>query len=277
MKKSKDNKEQFAFILRKNIYDNIGVVERKENNSEIEIVSLQLWELLKENLSHYPYHIFQGAVPAVFYSPFEIFVFYYNDLQEAANKTPTSDEDKQARQDLSKMLKIVSDGASGDVNLDKYFKTQTSPTKPSLEDEMKPKTVQFTNLWTIFPPGTLIYGKPFQNEDQIFWFETICTLGRSSRKGQGMYLGSLQSGHTTGRMVASPAPNISSNSNTLKDIFLSHRFRSPLWRTSLIAKQSRRMSSFEGNDFVRYANLKKEPGYLSTKAKPFENRKAFQA
>jgi hypothetical protein len=28
--------------------------------------------------------------------------------------------------------------------------------------------VQFDDLWTIFPPGSLIYGKPFQNEDQLF-------------------------------------------------------------------------------------------------------------
>lgn len=168
MKTFKDSKEQFAFILKKNIYDNKSGMDRKENDSEIEIVSPGLWHLLKENLGHYPYHIFQGAAPATLFSPYEYFVFYFNDLQDAANKEPANDEDKEARQDLSKLLKIFTDGTSGDMDLDKYFSTRLSSAKAPIEDQQKPETVQFTNLWTIFPPGTLVYGKPFQGEDQVF-------------------------------------------------------------------------------------------------------------
>ncbi|PVI01685.1 hypothetical protein DM02DRAFT_717776 [Periconia macrospinosa] len=168
VKISRENKEKFAFILKKIIYDKQSGVDRKENSSEIEIVSPGLWNLLKENIGHYPYHIFQGKAPATLYAPYEYYVFYFDELQGAANKDPTSDEDKEARQDLAKLLKLLSDGNSGDMGLDKYFKSRVNSAKSPTDVPQKPETVQFTNLWTVFPPGTLVYGKPFQNQDQVF-------------------------------------------------------------------------------------------------------------
>ncbi|TLD28974.1 hypothetical protein PspLS_03326 [Pyricularia sp. CBS 133598] len=168
IKASTDDKNRYAFILRKNIYDNKRTVDPPENNSEIEIISTGLWKLLKEHLGHYLYHIFQRETPEILYSPYEPIVFYFDDLQDAADKSPTSEEDRHAREDLAKLLKIISNGTSGDAKLDKYFRTRPNYKKAALENKEIPRTIQFANLWTIFPPGTLVYGRPFQNERQVF-------------------------------------------------------------------------------------------------------------
>ncbi|CAI6341353.1 unnamed protein product [Periconia digitata] len=173
VKTSKDTKEQFAFILKKNVYDNKGGGDREENSSEIEIISPGLWNLLKEKLGHYPYHIFQGSAPSTLQSPYEYFVYDFDELQETANKDSVDAKDREARQDLAKLLKIISNETSGDANLDKYFKARMNSAKASRDNQPKPETVQFMNLWTIFPPGTLVYGKPFQNQDQVFLVRDI--------------------------------------------------------------------------------------------------------
>lgn len=134
--------------------------------SEIDIVNPALWELLKEHLSWYPYHIFRGS-PVTLNSPFEPLVHEWDALKKAAEQTPKDDTNKQAREDLDLLLKTISGGSSGDAKLDRYFK-QRDVTREQ-------KTVQFDNLWTIFPPGTLVYGRPFQNEPQLFLVEDCRT------------------------------------------------------------------------------------------------------
>lgn len=157
---SKDKKAEekgvHAFVLKKILRDKfVG----EEESSEIDILNLKLWDLLKENLGAYPYHIFRGP-PVTLYSPYEGVIFGWNALEKAASQEPKDDEDKQAREDLALLLKILSDGASGDSKLDKYFKARDASTKE--------ESVHFDDLWTIFPPGKLVYGQPFQHQNQVF-------------------------------------------------------------------------------------------------------------
>ncbi|KAK7981177.1 hypothetical protein PG989_013634 [Apiospora arundinis] len=151
-KKQDKGPQEHAFTLKK---------LASRGYSEIDISNPDLWELLKEHLGWFPNHIFRGSAVTL-YSPFQPFIFEWKALWEAALKDPEGDKDKQAREDLALLLQTISNGHSGDVNLDRYFKAMPSYMTPGAE------TVQFQDLWTVFPPGTLIYGTPFQNEDQLF-------------------------------------------------------------------------------------------------------------
>ncbi|KAI1387952.1 P-loop containing nucleoside triphosphate hydrolase protein [Hypoxylon trugodes] len=155
--KPEDNRG-FAFVLRKIVHDKFS---GEEDVSEIDIVNLGLWKLLREHLGEYPGHTFRGS-PVTLYSPYEALIFKWDILEQEAAKDlgPEGPQEKQAREDLRTLLDILSGGSSGDAKLDKYFKIR--------EGCRRDKTVQFDDLWTIFPPGTLIYGKPFQGQDQVF-------------------------------------------------------------------------------------------------------------
>ncbi|KAI9644987.1 hypothetical protein NHQ30_007022 [Ciborinia camelliae] len=160
-----------AFILRKIIADQD---QDEENESEIEITSEDLWKLLKQLLGHWPGHTFDGS-PVVLFSPYEPFVLYWDDLQAAAEKETEDATDKQARDDLKLLLDTISSG-SGDAKLDKYFKSRKS--------NMDQKIVTYETLWTIFPPGTLVYGRFFLGEDQVLLvFETTRLWPRDSHHG----------------------------------------------------------------------------------------------
>lgn len=141
-----------AFTLRKEVFENAD-----NNNGEINIINPHLWDLLKGLLGHFPLHIFQGP-PVTLQSPYEPLILYWEKLQQAAKETPKNENDKQARADLKLLLDTIS-SSSGDPKLDKYFKTQDS--------NKEQKSVTFETLWTIFPPGSLVYGQPFQGQDQV--------------------------------------------------------------------------------------------------------------
>jgi len=145
-------KEEYVAILRRNL---------EENEGELEVFDPDLRELLKKNLAHYPYHYFIGQRMKI-RSPYEPFILNWDLLQETGKET--SDEtDKQARMDLRDLLKAIESG-SGDTKLDSYLKAR--------EDLIKQKSITFEALWTIFPPGTIIYGQIFlKNQDQIFIVE----------------------------------------------------------------------------------------------------------
>ncbi|PNP47425.1 hypothetical protein TGAMA5MH_01244 [Trichoderma gamsii] len=151
-----DDRINIAFILKKTLHNKFS---EEEDTSEIDIINLKLWELLKEHLGSHPYHFFRGS-PVTLFSPFEAIIHEWKILEEAAAQRPKDDEDRQAREDLKTLLNIISSGSSGDAKLDKYFKVRDL----SLEES----TVQFDDLWTIFPPGTMVYGKSFQDQDQVF-------------------------------------------------------------------------------------------------------------
>ena len=142
-----------AFILRKFVKTG-----GEENSGELEIVDRDLWKLLKELLSHYPYHTFQGN-PVTIISPYQAFIFNWNKLKRAAKESRIDGKDEQARLDLGLLLDTLSNG-SGDPKLDKYLKARDS--------SKEQKIVTFESLWTIFPPGILVYGKMFLGQDQVF-------------------------------------------------------------------------------------------------------------
>ncbi|KAK3340861.1 hypothetical protein B0H65DRAFT_578914 [Neurospora tetraspora] len=153
-----EDRDQVAFILKKVQADKLP---GSDDRSEIDIISLDLWNLLKKHLAATPGHAFRGQ-PITIYSPFEAFVHNFDRLQTVAADVNEKDNEqqKQARKDLQLLLGAISDGSSGDEKLNKYFKMRDS----YLSDD----TIQFDDLWTIFRPGTLVYGKPFQGEDQVF-------------------------------------------------------------------------------------------------------------
>ena len=57
------------------------------------------------------------------------------------------------------LLDTIANG-SGDLKLDKYFKARHL--------HIEQKTVTFETLWTIFPCGALVFGRPFLGQDQVF-------------------------------------------------------------------------------------------------------------
>ncbi|EXJ70039.1 uncharacterized protein A1O5_07112 [Cladophialophora psammophila CBS 110553] len=142
----------YAFTLRKIVGDS------EDDDGEIDIVDQNLWELLKGLLSHYPYHTFRGS-PSTISAPYEALVLNWDKLEQATKIESGSDSDKQARSDLKLLLDTITN-SSGDAKLDKYFKTRDS--------HKQQNSVTFDNLWTIFAPGTLVYGRPFQGQDQVF-------------------------------------------------------------------------------------------------------------
>ena len=143
-----------AFLLRKVI----DGTSSEANSGELEIVSRDLWSLLKRTLSHHPYHYFQGD-PGSISSPYEPLVLNWDKLEKAARESSADETDSRARLDLQLLLDTILSG-SGDLKLDKYFKTR--------ESHRDQKSVTFESLWTLFPPGTLICSKQFLGQDQVF-------------------------------------------------------------------------------------------------------------
>lgn len=142
----------YAFTLRK------YVVEDEEARAEIDIINPHLWNLLKDLLGHYPQHLFRGS-PVTIQSPFKPLVLYWDKLGQAARDPPKNDNERQARSDLKLLLDTIS-SSSGDPKLDKYFRAPNS--------NKEQESVTFETLWTIFLPGSFVYGQPFQRQHQIF-------------------------------------------------------------------------------------------------------------
>lgn len=152
-KVAKKEDEAVAFRLRKNVDSS-----RQDSTGELEILSHDLWQLLKKILSHYPGHTFLSD-PVTINSPYEALVLNWDKLEKAAKGGVVDDKEHQARSDLKLLLATIST-SSGDAKLDKYFKMRQS--------SRELKSVTFESLWTLFAPGTLVYGKPFLGHDQLF-------------------------------------------------------------------------------------------------------------
>lgn len=166
--KDKDT-HNVAFTLRKFVYGDRGNGRDDLNYSVIDVHDNDLWELLKHQLSYYPYHLFQGG-PTTLFSPFESLIHNWEELRElsepSGEATPVGTAG--SRSDLKQLLDTVQLDGSGDEKLDRYFKLRTAAKEQG--------TVTFQNLWTLFPPGTLVYGKPFQGRPGVFLVQdNICT------------------------------------------------------------------------------------------------------
>ncbi len=134
------------------------IFDKKNRYSKIrvEILSEPLADLLKENLSHhlkFPHH----EKDISFFSPFEVLVHNWTKLLGVAEPCSGPNAKQNiARDDLKQLMKQISTS----TELSQYFQ--------DFEPALMPKTVTFTFLWTIFPPGCLIYSTPVMQKDQIW-------------------------------------------------------------------------------------------------------------
>ncbi|RYP47914.1 hypothetical protein DL768_006110 [Monosporascus sp. mg162] len=94
-------------------------------------------------------------------SPYRPLIYSWEEAEREASEIidDESEDEKQARDDLKELLIIIST-SSGDVRLDRYFNDRRT-----LLNEC---TITHDALWTLFPPGRLIVGRPCHDEPQIF-------------------------------------------------------------------------------------------------------------
>ncbi|KAL8650961.1 MAG: hypothetical protein Q9226_004928 [Calogaya cf. arnoldii] len=141
----------------------------KYERTDVEIRPGPLAEILRKNLPHYADFPVDDTMN--FGSPFNCFVYNWTKLQAEAE----GDGDKQstASKDLKQLLEHISN---------------TAELKPCFQDfhpAKKHKSINFQFLWTIFPPGCLIYSKPVMGEDQVLLLQYADEdkLDESGRKG----------------------------------------------------------------------------------------------
>ena len=98
-------------------------------------------------------------------APYYPLIYAWDEAQQEANDIVDgeSDDDKQARSDLREMLKIIST-SSGDLRLDQYLRERANLTSE--------ETITHATLWTLFPPGTLVLGRPCHDEPQVFFVDS---------------------------------------------------------------------------------------------------------
>lgn len=126
--------------------------------AEIEIHDEALLRLLRSQLKRYPGHSLVGDDLTIT-SPFQTIIFQWDALNELANAELSTKSDDQAHSDLRLLLNTITE-RSVDRRLDEYFKDRAQ--------NMEQKHITFERLWTIFPPGERIFGRPFQKQDQMF-------------------------------------------------------------------------------------------------------------
>ncbi|KAL8647692.1 MAG: hypothetical protein Q9210_005401 [Variospora velana] len=129
-------------------YDESNRYER----TDVEIRPGPLADILRDSLKHYPDFPLHDRLMS-FSAPFNCFVHNWTKLQAKAD----GDGDKQST--ASKDLKQLLEHISATAELTPYFQ-DLHPAKNS-------KKINFQFLWTIFPPGCLIYSKPVMGEDQV--------------------------------------------------------------------------------------------------------------
>lgn len=98
-------------------------------------------------------------------SPYYSLVYAWETAQREATlvKEDEPEDNRKARKDLKEMLRIIST-SSGDARLDRYFKNR--------ETFLSEGTITHDALWTLFPEGTLIVGRPCHDEPQVFIVDT---------------------------------------------------------------------------------------------------------
>ncbi|KAK4234605.1 ATPase family AAA domain-containing protein 3B [Achaetomium macrosporum] len=153
--KSKEKKTDRAFTFRKFLKLTGGDEISAPDGSEFEIESEPLQRLLAR-------------------SPYQTLIYCWETAEaEAERNRGESEEDTQARKDLKELLLLIST-SSGNEDVDQFFKD-----RQTLQISQK---VTFSALWTLFPRGTEIVGKPFQNQEQLF-FVSSCDPPCDSSSG----------------------------------------------------------------------------------------------
>lgn len=145
-----------AFTFRK-FLNPVGDDALKLGGSEVKIESEPLQALLGRATFRY----WKNSKVTEMTSPYHTLIYCWDVANDLA-KNPKPDEsmeDAQARKDLEKLLLLIST-SSGNEIVDKYFKDR--------ETLIKTQTITFDALWTLFPRGTEIVGRPFQGQEQLF-------------------------------------------------------------------------------------------------------------
>ncbi|KAI1357507.1 hypothetical protein F5Y08DRAFT_324151 [Xylaria arbuscula] len=168
-----------AFTFRKNLRTRGTrryIEDEYPSSSEVEVVFPELQKLLGRIT--YKWGWSEEVTGCA--SPYSALVYSWEEALREANDVVDgeSDDERQARDDLKELLRIIST-SSGDVRLDRFFKS-----RQALLNE---GTITHEALWTLFPPGTLIVGQPCHDEPQVFvvqssekfvsdneYFEMIC-------------------------------------------------------------------------------------------------------
>ena len=129
--------------------------DKKYHYSEVEIDGPELRKLLAEYMVHYPPRTFEARV--TYESPFRPLIYNWDKLLNACETLKgDTPKRKDAREDLRMMMKYVKSTSE----LEGYFKNR--------DVHIANKTIEFSNLWTLFGAGTFLYAKSFFNDMQMF-------------------------------------------------------------------------------------------------------------
>ncbi|KAJ2974151.1 hypothetical protein NUW58_g8751 [Xylaria curta] len=161
----KSSRQGAAAILRRFFNEDSASTKEQVTGSEIEILDEHLRDLLRRLLAHHPTHDFYGD-PAKIESPYESLVMNWDLLIAESEKKQENNGDEIARKALGQILKLLQEN-TGDSKLDDYFKDRDSL--------ITSKSITFNTLWTIFPPGTIVYGRPYLKCHEVFIVEDIYT------------------------------------------------------------------------------------------------------
>ncbi|KAF4624368.1 hypothetical protein G7Y89_g13805 [Cudoniella acicularis] len=169
--KELENTKPYAFTFRK-------FFNYRHSEDEIVIHDTKLRDLLRSQLRHYRGHMLLGDTINL-ESPFEPIILNWDKLEKTGNAEGPSSVSDQTRSDLRLLLKTVSENST-DRRLEQLLKTRGL--------NMDQKRITYETLWTIFPPGEIVFGKPFQKQPQLFivqdnvrpWPEPETPRGRSA-------------------------------------------------------------------------------------------------
>lgn len=135
---------------------------------EVEVVGNNLKNLLGRAFEHYPGHWDEEMVFADSFNPL---IHNWDKLEQLVLEQTTDLDDILARQDLRMLLLKVKKAKS----CEKYFAER--------EVIQKDKIISFESLWTIFPPGTLVY-TTISNQPQALIVSSTKYKRRRSRRIQ---------------------------------------------------------------------------------------------
>ena len=148
----KEADHDYAFIWTTR-FDEAG----KYSGTVVQIESDRLAQLLRDNLSHHAAFPRHDTVMR-FRSPFAVLIHNWARLKRASEARVGDDESSSARRDLKQLMKQV----STTIEVAQYF-LEFDPSRSP-----KPTTINFEYLWTLFPPGCLVYSTPVMEKDQVF-------------------------------------------------------------------------------------------------------------